>query len=96
MNDTRVTGKVTYTVSLDTYTNVAPEWAKGRLENDGGAWEGACAGMAWDAGDKADGTCWLVGTGGYTGYTYFFHHTYGLEAVNNVHGIIYPGSPPKP
>ncbi len=97
MNDPRVTGKVTYSnVSLDTHANVAPEWMDGRVENAGGAWEGTCTGASWNAGNAADGTCWLVGSGAYKGYTYYFHHTYGGTEINNVQGIIYPGTPPAP
>jgi hypothetical protein len=96
MNDRRVSGNATYTVSLDTYAIVAPEWMTARLENDGGAWEGTCTGASWDAGNAADGTCWLVGSGGYAGWTYYFHHTYGLGDGTNVEGIIFPGTPPKP
>jgi hypothetical protein len=97
MNDPRVTGRVTYSdINLDTYTKVAPEWMKARLENDGGAWEGSCTGASWDSGTASDGTCWLVGTGGYAGYTYYYYHSLGGGTTGNVQGIIYPGSPPKP
>lgn len=97
MNDKRVTGQVTYSdVSLDLYTKVAPEWMTARLENDGGAWEGSCTGASWGDGNFADGTCWLLGTGGYAGYTYYFYHSDGGATTGNVQGIIYPGAPPKP
>ncbi len=96
MNDRRVTGDATFTFSVDAYTNVGPEWGTYRLENAGGTWEGPCTGASWDGGNKADGTCWLVGSGSYKGFTYYFHHTYGLGDDLNVQGIIFPGSPPTP
>ncbi len=91
MNDRRVTGTMTYVNSLDVHANVGSEWGTGRLVNDGGTWEGNCTGMAWEAGNRAAGSCSLVGTGGYTGYLYYFQHTYGAAGLN-VQGFILPGS----
>jgi hypothetical protein len=96
MNDRRVTGDATFRFSVDAHANVGPEWGTYRLENADGAWEGPCSGASWDAGNAADGTCWLTGSGAYTGFTYYFHHTYGLGDSTNVDGIIFPGAPPKP
>ncbi|MCI4355238.1 MAG: hypothetical protein L3K06_07735 [Thermoplasmata archaeon] len=97
MNDPRVTGKGTMHFSADLHTKVAPEWGQIRLENAGGAWEGTCTGGAWDAGDQAMGACWLVGSGGYKGFTYYRVFHWGPDhPFDNVEGVVFPGSPPKP
>jgi hypothetical protein len=40
-------------------------------------------------------SCWLLGSGAYKGYTFFFQQS-GHDVNAEIEGIIYPGSPPKP
>jgi pyrimidine-specific ribonucleoside hydrolase len=96
MDDPRVSGTETVHLSVDGYgTDVGTEWATSRLVNAGGAWVGRCSGGAWAAGGASAVACWLVGSGGYTGYTYYVSNsTSGSSGV--IEGIIFPGSPPKP
>lgn len=95
MNDVRVTGPATFTFGVDLYTVVGSEWATLHLETDKGAWNGPCTGASWSEGDGLLESCWLVGSGGYKGYTYFLVMT-GPDSGGTVEGIIYPGAPPKP
>ena len=69
-NDDRVIGTGTYTFNVDAYTVVGREWGTYRLENAGGTWEGPCTGGAYMEDITSIMTCWLVGSGGYAGYTY--------------------------
>jgi len=95
MNDPRVSGTGTGLVNADIYGTVGPEWGTTRLENAGGAWEGTVTGAAWADTNASDMSGWLVGSGGYEGYTYYWHiRTTGATGV--VEGIIYPGPPPAP
>jgi hypothetical protein len=96
MNDPRVTGTATFHFSVDAYTRAATEWGTFRLENTGGAWEGTCSGAAWNEGNHAIGGCWLAGSGGYAGYTYFRTHEWVYPVRADVEGIIFPGAPPTP
>jgi hypothetical protein len=95
MNDPRVSGIATFEFSVDEYTLAGTEWGTFRLENADGAWEGTCIGAVWSSGNFAIGSCWLVGSGAYDGYTYYRAHRWGF-AGPNVEGIIFPGSPPTP
>jgi hypothetical protein len=92
MNDPRVTGTGTIRAANDSYGSVGPQWETYRLENAGGAWEGTCSGALWSGGAGTDSVCWLVGSGGYAGFTYYLH-VQGT-GVLEVDGIIFPGSPP--
>jgi hypothetical protein len=95
MNDPRVSGTGTGLINIDAHGVVGPEWGTTRLENAGGAWEGTVAGASWDNGESSDLSGWLVGSGGYEGYTYYWHiRTSGIYGT--VEGIIYPGPPPAP
>jgi hypothetical protein len=94
-NDPRATGTVEFTFNLDTYTNVGSEWATATIRNDQGAWDGTCTGGSWDAGNTSLMSCWLLGSGAYKGYTFFFQQS-GHDVSAEIEGIIYPGSPPKP
>ena len=91
MNDARVTGTGTWSFSLDLYTDAAPEWGTFKLENAQGAWEGTCTGASWNMGVSAIGGCWLIGSGGYEGYTY-----YRYMQTTEIQGIVFEGSPPSP
>jgi len=94
MNDPRVTGTGVIHGDNDSYGSVGPQWGTYRLENAEGAWEGRWTGALWGHGLVSDVTAWLVGSGAYEGYTYYFH-AHGGEPVK-VEGIIFPGSPPAP
>jgi hypothetical protein len=92
MNDPRATGRGEFAFSIDAYSIAGSQWGTQHLENEDGAWEGPCSGGSWDEGNHLLMSCWLVGSGGYAGYTYYQVHQPG----GNVEGIIYPGSPPAP
>jgi hypothetical protein len=96
MNDPRVTGTGTWSVSVDAYDKVlGPEWGPYILEAEGGTWEGSCTGATWRSGDGMVGSCWLTGTGEFEGSTFYLHHIkVPAKSYADVQGIIYPGSPP--
>jgi hypothetical protein len=101
MNDPRVTGTGVIHGENDSYQgendsdgSVGPQWGTYRLENAEGAWEGTWTGALWGSGMVSDVTAWLVGSGAYEGYTYYFHAR-GTNPME-VEGIIFPGSPPAP
>jgi hypothetical protein len=95
MDDPRVTGTGTFAFSLDAFTVAATEWGPYRLENARGAWEGSCAGSSWDDGNRANGSCWLVGSGDYAGYTYYRWYRW-IPGDVTVEGIVFAGPPPSP
>jgi hypothetical protein len=92
MNDPRVTGTGTVRGNADLFGSVGPQWGTYRLENADGAWEGSFTGILTEAGAVSEVTAWLVGSGAYEGYTYYFHHL--GSGTLKVDGIIYPGSAP--
>jgi hypothetical protein len=94
MNDPRVTGTGTVNGENDSYGSVGPQWGTYRLENAEGAWEGNWTGALWGDGMVSDVTAWLVGSGAYEGYTYYFHAR-GANPMK-VEGIVFPGLPPAP
>jgi hypothetical protein len=94
MNDPRVTGTGVIHGENDSYGSVGPQWGTYRLENAEGAWEGTWTGALWGDGMVSDVTAWLVGSGAYEGYTYYFHAR-GANPLK-VEGIVFPGSPPAP
>ena len=94
MNDPRVTGTGVIHGENDSYGSVGPQWGTYRLENADGAWEGTWTGALWGDGMVSDVTAWLVGSGAYEGYTYYFHAR-GVTTMK-VEGIVFPGSPPAP
>jgi hypothetical protein len=97
MNDPRVDGTVTFDINIDVYDKVGSQWATMRVVNDAGAWEGPCSGAAWDGGEGIAWSCWLTGTGAYTGWTYYRQLTKDLEeTVMRATGAIYPGGVPAP
>lgn len=99
MNDPRVSGTGTGLVHADKRGTVGPEWGTTRIENAAGAWAGTVTGALWtDPGasqQTSDLSGWLVGSGAYEGYTYYWHLR-ALGGMGVVDGIIYPGSPPAP
>jgi hypothetical protein len=95
MNDPRLAGTGVITLNTDIYGNVASEWGTSRIENAKGAWEGTWTGASWNAGSATAVSGWLVGSGDYAGYTYFFH-VFGPSAPFQSEGIIFKGTPPTP
>jgi len=93
-NDPRLAGTTTTTLNADFYGTVASEWGTTRTENAEGAWEGAWSGVSWD-GTATSVSGWLVGSGAYAGWTYYFH-VYGPWQPYQVEGIIFEGPPPTP
>lgn len=93
MNDPRVSGTSFITLNGDIHGIVMAEWGTVRLENPDGAWEGSWTGAAWNDGNATTVSGWLVGSGAYAGYTYYFH-TYGESTPFATEGIIFEGSPP--
>jgi hypothetical protein len=102
MTDARVGGTGTFTFSADAYPVVGPAWGTFHLDNENGAWDGTCSGGTRSGGARGDGwpaiwTCWLVGSGGYEGFTYYRHVTsIPGETRARVEGIVFPGAPPTP
>jgi hypothetical protein len=95
MNDPRVSGTATIHADIDTYKTVGPQSGTYRLENANGAWEGPWTGAGLDAAGLTDVSGWLVGSGAYKGWTYWFHSRGGGTSPFVVDGIVYPGPPPK-
>jgi hypothetical protein len=92
-NDPRANGKGVIVEKFTSSGSLSLEQGTYRLENAGGAWEGPCGGAEWNMGSGANVTCWLIGSGGYDGFTYYFN----LRAENGtllLDGLIYQGSPP--
>jgi hypothetical protein len=97
MNDSRVDGTVTFDINIDVYDKVGPQWGTMRVVNDAGAWEGPCTGAAWADGDGVAWSCWLTGSGDYTGWTYYRQLTKDVsDTVVRATGAIYPGGVPAP
>lgn len=96
MNDPRVSGTGTFSFSADLYASaVGPAWGTMRIENAGGAWEGTCRGAGWNGGDAGARACWLAGSGGYQGYSYYLQATAPTPSQpGSVEGLLYPGAPP--
>jgi hypothetical protein len=96
MNDPRVSGGATFAFSVDAYTKVRQERGTFQLTNADGAGDGTCTGGSWDSGNSAIWSCWLTGSGAYKGYTAYLQIIGHGAFSEDVRGIIYPGSPPKP
>jgi hypothetical protein len=94
MDDPRVTGTGTVHRNADSQGGVGPQWGTYRLEVAGGTWEGACTGALWSGGAVSDTACWLVGSGAFEGYTYYYQAR-GTDILEVI-GAIIPGSPPAP
>jgi hypothetical protein len=95
MNDPRLTGVSHIVLNADIHGSVASEWGTSRIETADGAWEGTWTGASWNAGAATSVGGWLVGSGAYEGYTYYFH-VFGPSMPFQVEGIIFPGPPPAP
>jgi len=95
MNDARLKGTGLITLNADIYGSIASEWGTTRTENAAGAWEGTWTGASWNNGEATSVSGWLIGSGAYAGYTYYFH-AYGPSMPFQVEGIIFKGSPPTP
>lgn len=95
MNDPRLTGVTHITLNANIHGSVASEWGTSRIETTEGAWEGTWTGASWNDGAATSVGGWLIGSGAYEGYTYYFHVS-GPSMPFQVEGIIIPGSPPAP
>jgi hypothetical protein len=95
MNDPRLAGTEKITLNADFYGTVASEWGTTRIENAEGTWEGTWTGVTWGEAGATSVSGWLVGSGAYAGWTYYFHG-YGPSQPYQVEGIIFEGSPPTP
>ena len=96
MSDPRVSGSGTWRVSADRYSGSGPRWGPHRVENSGGAWEGTCSGTASYSGGDAAWSCWLIGSGAYAGYSYFYSASGSDQEPGDVRGVIVPCPPPNP
>lgn len=97
MSDLRASGDVTFAFSVDVFPGDAGvEWGTMRIENDGGAWTGPCAGGSKPNGNPYAASCWLTGSGDYEGYTYYRQHVWGGNLAERAitEGLIFPGVPP--
>jgi hypothetical protein len=95
-NDARANGSGTWQLNLDLYSKAGPAWGPLRLETADGAWSGPCRGSAWSGGDALAWSCWLTGTGGYDGFSYYLSATWSGQGVGDVRGVIVPAPPPVP
>lgn len=94
-NDPRASGTATFAFSVDVTGDVGVEWGTYRLDTAGGTWAGTCSGPTWDGGNAAVGSCWLVGSGAFAGFTYNRSYSW-IPGQVWVQGVIYPGPPPEP
>lgn len=92
--DPRASGSATFRISGVGCGDVGFEWGTMRVENAGGAWEGFCSGGIWNNENASDFSCWLTGSAGYEGLTYYSHSTSGGNASVDT-GIILPMPAPK-
>jgi len=95
-NDPRVSGREELTFNYDAFGDggriLAVQWGTGRLENDGGAWQGRWTGVIFP-GLRDDITLWYAGSGTYQGLIYYAHVT-GSVGSYTVEGLIFEGSLP--
>ncbi len=91
-DDPMVAGGGTLQIDIDMNGNVGTEWGTYRIENAAGAWQGSVTGATDASGSFEDISGWLVGSGNYQGFTYYFHAR-GTSVVT-IDGIVFPGSPP--
>jgi hypothetical protein len=95
MNDARVSGTATWAFSVDLYTVTGPEWGPITITNDKGTWKGTCTGGVWSGGAGLAWSCWLTGSGDYTGYSYYRQVTKeASDGYAQVIGVVYPGAIP--
>jgi hypothetical protein len=94
-SDPRLAGTTHIVLNADVHGTVASEWGTSKLENAGGTWEGTWTGASWNSGSATSVSGWLVGSGTYAGYTYYFH-VFGPALPYMTEGIIFEGSPPAP
>ena len=92
--DPRASGSATFRISGAGCGDVGFEWGTMRVENAGGAWEGFCSGGIWNNENASDFSCWLAGSAGYEGLTYYFHSTSAGNASVDM-GVILPMPAPK-
>jgi hypothetical protein len=99
-SDPRASGTFTSTfnVDVDPDTGHGIMWSWIRVENDGGTWEGPLSGMEYEPpeGDFYTMDGWLIGDGGYAGYTLYVQVDafQGGGPVRTAHGVIFKGQPP--
>ena len=93
MNDPRVTGTGTVRGDANLFGTVGTQWGTYPTRRRR-ALGGDMNRHPHGSGAVSEVTAWLVGSGGYDGYTYYFHH-YGWGTLQ-VEGFIFPGSPPAP
>jgi hypothetical protein len=68
------------------------EWGTLKIVNPGGAWEGTVRGAIWADANASDLAGWLVGSGAYTGLSYYLDLRGGSSAESI--GVIMPVPPP--
>lgn len=96
-NDARVAGTVTSTWNTDRWgpgpaNGAFVEWGEATLTNENGTWETSHSGIyATPLGDM--NARWWVGSGDYTGLTFYMALPGETEPWEWV-GLIYPGTPP--
>ena len=98
-DDPRVSGTGTGPTNMDAWgtlvSGAGVQWATGRIENAGGAWEGRGSGVASLPGRGDIIVYWYKGTGGYEGLSYFQLIT-GSPPTWKIEGQVFPGDPPPP
>jgi hypothetical protein len=97
--DPRVSGTHTASANMDVWgtldNGAGVQWATGRTQNAGGAWEGRQSGVASLPGRGDIIVYWYKGTGGYEGLSYFQLIT-GSPPAWKIQGQVFPGDPPPP
>ncbi len=93
-DDPRATGSGTFQLNVDAMGGLGFEWGTVRIENANGAWEGSCSGASWSDSAVSDITCWLTGSGGYQGLTYYWHGR-NAGAAGSIDGTIVPAPGPS-
>jgi hypothetical protein len=94
-SDPRVDGgKSTARVTVDTVGDYGWETVEMVIEKDGGTWEGTCSGAIRGSGNASSLSCWLTGTGAYSGLTYYFHGL-SMGTTSRNEGVILPLPAPE-
>jgi hypothetical protein len=106
MDDPRASGTGTFYVKVDAGHGTTIGFLSGTFQLDAtaGAWDGRCSGAAWDgitpfydgwAGARL--SCWLTGSGAYTGLTFYLDYRFaGPVQPDELLGTIVPVEPPSP
>lgn len=94
-DDPRASGTGLLRLSVDGSSTQGFATGSLHLDNLSGAWDGSCSGAVWDALPSGQLQCWLVGSGSYTGLTYYRSTRTTAEGAV-LTGMIMSSTIPKP